>query len=47
MAIEGYHDKLLSLHEQAWDNYKVKRLEHTEMQTELSQNQEGSSVTQS
>ena len=41
-AIEVYHDKLLSLHEQAWYNYEVKRLEHREMQIELGQHQERS-----
>ena len=40
MAMEGYHNKLLSLHRQAWDDYKGKRSEHREMQIELSQHQE-------
>ena len=40
--IKGYHDDLLSLYKQAWENYKIKRLEHGEMQTELNQHQEQS-----
>ena len=31
MAMKGYHERLLSLNEQAWDDYKGKRLEHREM----------------
>ena len=42
MAIEGYYDKLLSQHEQAWDYFNVLRLEHREMQIELNQHQERS-----
>ena len=26
-AIEAYHDKFMSLHEQAWNDYKIRRLE--------------------
>ena len=40
MAIKDYHDKLPSLHKQAWDDYKVKRVEHIEVQMEQSQHQE-------
>ena len=43
--IEGYHNDLLSLHEQAWDDYKTKRLDHKEMQIELNQHQERSRDT--
>ena len=40
--MKGCYNKLLSLHEQTLNDYNVKKLEHTEMQIELSQHQEQS-----
>ena len=44
-AIQGFHDNLLSLHEQAMANYKTNRLDHKEMHLELNQHQERSRDT--
>ena len=37
--MEGFCNKHLSLHEQAWDIYKIKRLEYRKLQIELRTNQ--------
>ena len=38
-ALEGYHNKLLLLHKQTWEEYEVKKLGHRVMKIELSQHQ--------
>ena len=41
-AVEGYHSNLRLLHEQAWDNYKVKRSDYIRLLIELTRHQEQS-----
>ena len=43
MAMLVYYTKLCLLHEQTWDNYKVKRLEYRELQSEITRHQKQSS----
>ena len=43
MAMLVYYTKLCLLLEQTWDNYKVKRLEYRELQSEITQHQKQSS----